>query len=359
MNINKHLVKRCARTVCGTLGILLVFVGAYLVSVFVSCKITPDGVTFIAGDFTAPELRGFSAESAGELVISFSEEVRVTDALITSEPDGAVFAGLTISGGLAQTQRLELSRQMEAGKKYRVSGIVEDSKGNTLAFSVGFSGYNSRVPVLVLSEVRSDCTKLKVEFIELYAITAGNLAGVTLMSADDGTDCLYEFASCEVKAGEYIVVHYRKLEETCVDETGNNLSLSGGTDSSASRDFWVDNTSARIGKTSDVILLRERAGGRLLDALLYSDSAKSAWKNDTLKKAAEEAVQAGLWVSADVADAVAGDKMTATRTMGRQNIPQIAVAKSYSGAANGKNVWMVTATSSASPGKPNSSTPAQ
>ncbi|GMO50065.1 MAG: hypothetical protein Pg6C_13330 [Treponemataceae bacterium] len=360
MNINKYFVKRYAAAFCGILGILLVFVSVYLTSVFVSCKITPDGISIVTGDFTAPELKRFSAESGNELVVNFSEEVRITDALITAEIDGTVFAGIEIPDGLSQTQHLVLSQQMTAGQKYRVSGIAEDRKGNSLSFSVGFSGYNSRVPALVLSEVRSEYSKPKVEFIELYAVTAGNLAGVMLMSAYDGADCMYEFAPCEVAAGEYIVLHYRKLDDgsAYADETGSNLALSGGTDSSGSRDFWVNNTSARIGK-SDVILLRERAGGRLLDALLYSESSKSAWKDDTLRKAAEEAAQAGLWESGDTASAVVSDKMTVTRTMGRQNIPQIAATRSYSGAANGKAVWMVTASSSASPGSPNSSAPAQ
>jgi hypothetical protein len=358
---DKGLMKKLGETLC----LVAAFVALYLISVFVSCKITPDGIEILTGDFTAPELTEFAAQSEDEFVMNFSEEVRITDVVI-KDSDGTVFAEITAPTAFSRTHSLAISQKMSVGKKYRISGIVEDRKRNSLAFSVGISGYNSRVPVLVLSEVRSEYSKPKVEFIELYAVTAGNLAGVTLMSANDGTDYMYEFAPCEVKAGEYIVLHYRKLSADCVDETGSNLSLSTGDDSSSGRDFWVENTPDSAGKTkaaigtSDVILLRERIGGKLLDALLYSESSKSAWKNDTLRKAAEEAAQSGLWPGgSDVASAAVSDKTTATRTIGRQNIPQIAAAKAYSGAANGKGVWMVTATSSASPGKPNSSTPAQ
>jgi hypothetical protein len=359
MKNNVDRIKWFVRAAGGTLFILLIFCGLYLVCTFVSCKVTPDGVEIITGDFTAPELLSFSSESSDEVVIEFSKNVRLTGVHVTSVVDGSIFADVEQAENPAQEQHLVLSQKTQVGEKYRLSGVVEDVRGNTLSFSVAFSGYNERVPILVLSEVRSEYSNPRAEFIELYAVTAGNLAGVTVYCAYDGKDCIYEFASCEVRAGEYIVLHYRKLTEDCVDETGANLTLSGGTDSSAARDLWVDNTSARIGK-SDIILLRERTGGKLLDALLYSESSKTDWKNDEIRKAAAEAVAAGLWQDGStVADAVVSDKMTATRTIGRQNIPRIASAGAYSGEENGKHAWLVTATSSASPGKPNSSTPAQ
>ena len=358
MKITKERITRCAKTVGGTLCFLCAFTALYLAVVFVSCKITPEGVDVSTGDFTAPELLEFTALSANEIAVSFSEEVRITDGHITTEPDGSVFETTHSSNELAAVQKLTLAQNMTAGEKYRFSGIAEDGKGNSLSFSVGFSGYNSHVPLLVLSEIRSenDSTK-KTEFIELYVVNGGNLAGVTVFSASDGNDCIYEFPSCEVSAGEYIVLHYRKLEDSCVDETGSNLALSGGSAATAARDFLVNNTTARISK-SDVILLRERAGGNLLDAVLYSESTKTAWKNDVIRKAAEEAVANGLWAEGSVVSAATvSDGVTPTRTLSRQNIPAIAAAQSYSGSFNGKAMWLVTKTSSASPGAPNLSVP--
>jgi hypothetical protein len=358
MKINKKRFRQWAKAACGTLFFLCVWTAFYLAGFFVSCKITPEGIEVLAGDFTAPELLEFSAKSESEIAVVFSEEVRITSAHITSE-DGAVYESVYGQDELSQVQKFTLAQNMTVGEKYRVTGIVEDGKGNSLSFSIGFSGYNARVPVLVLSEVRSeyDSSKKRCEFIELYAVTDGNLAGVTLFSAYDGEDCLYEFAPCEVQAGEYIVVHYRKLDEACVDETGGSLNLSGGTDATSARDFWVNNTAARIGK-SDVILLRERAGGRLLDTVLYSETSKAAWKNAVMLKAAEEAAASGLWGEGSaVLAAIISDGLTATRTLGRQNISAIVAAQNYSGDFNGKAAWLVTASSSASPGSPNSSKP--
>jgi hypothetical protein len=364
MKINKERMKRCAKTAGATVCFLCVFTAFYLAGVFVSCKITPEGIELATGDFSAPELLEFTARKANEIAVSFSEEVRITNVHITSETDGSVFESARSSSELSPVQTFTLARNMTAGDKYRFSGVAEDRKGNSLSFSVGFSGYNPRVPILILSEIRSEyssssATNKKIEFVELYAVTGGNLAGVTVFSANDGSDCVYEFPPCEVSAGEYIVLHYRKLSEDCVDETGGNLVLSGGIDATAARDFWVNNTAARIGK-SDVILLRERAGGNLLDAVLYSETTKTSWKNDVIRKAAEEAAASGLWTEGSaVSAAVVSDKLTATRTLGRQNIPAIAASRTYSGNSNGKTVWLVTQTSSASPGDTNSSIPAE
>ena len=366
MKITKERITRCAKTAGGTLCFLCAFAALYLAGVFVSCKITPEGIELSTGDFSAPELLEFTAQTANEIAVSFSEDVRLTSVHITSEPGGVVFESARASNELAAVQKLTLARNMEAGEKYRFSGIAEDRKGNSLSFSVGFSGYNPRVPLLVLSEIRNEYSSStlasgamsrKIEFIELYAVESGNLAGVTVFSANDGSDCIYEFPPCEVRAGEYIVLHYRKYDDGCVDETDGNLTLAVGSDATAARDFWVNNTTARLGK-SDVILLRARAGGKLLDAVLYSESAKTAWKNDVVRKAAEEAAASGLWTEgAAVSAAIVSDDTTTTRTLSRQNIPAIVAAQSYSGSFNGKTKWLVTVGSSASPGTPNSSVP--
>ncbi len=328
-------------------------------SVF-SCRTNGAGfaVTVLSGDFSAPELRSFSAENAGSLLVGFSEAISAVDLHITTS-DNNLYADGTRINAVEDPKlvALSLSKKTVRGEKYLLTGAVSDAAGNSLSFSLAFSGYNDEVPRLALSEVRSEYSKPKCEFIELYAVTGGNLAGVTLYSAYDGIDCLYEFPACAVAAGEYLVVHYRKIEDGALDETGDNLKLSTCTDSSDARDFWVDNREARIGK-SDVILLRERDGGALLDALWYAESGKTTIKNvattAAVAKAAEEAFNAGLWPGGvQPENAVCSDGATYTRTISRQNIARL--AEGGEGEQNGKAVWQLTASSGASPGKPNSS----
>ncbi len=169
------------------------------------------------------------------------------------------------------------------------------------------------------------------------------------------------FPSAEVKAGDYVVVHFRTMDEHasgCIDETGDNLNASTAPDSCADvRDFWVPGTGSRLGK-SDVILLRKRSGGPLMDALLYAQSsAKDAARSKLVETtrqflgvgAGQEGIDFSTWVS--------GDGLTTTRTLCRQDISTIdLVAESDSGipVAAGSD-WFVVATSSATPGLPNSS----
>jgi hypothetical protein len=328
-----------------------------------SCKATADSIKVINGDFSTPELCYFVPESNRVLALRFTEPVTVENIHVTRADTGRVVSTATREETDDQTLvSLELSEPTTLGTPYRVSGIVTDRAGNSLDFSIAFSGYNDSVPRLVLSEIRSEATKPKYEFIELYALSDGNLAGVTLFSANDGNDGIYEFPAAEVKRGEYIVVHYRKIPtdgetlEMLVDETGDDLSASAGKETGPWRDFWANNTVARIAK-SDVILLRERAGGELLDALLYCLPEKTEWKNDTIYEAAEEAFDCGLWPDGfEPTSALSSDGVTATRTIGRQNIAALAASNTES-AASGAQVWLVTKTSSASPGKENSSEP--
>jgi hypothetical protein len=331
----------------------------YLPFSVLSCQATADSIKMISGDFTGPELQSFAPSGADELRLRFSEGIILEGAFVTQEDTGILTAQTTWEETEnPQEVVLKLTAPTELGKKYRLSGVAADSSGNSLDFSIVFSGYNNSVPRLVLSEVRSEYSKPKAEYIELYALTAGNLAGVTLYSAVDGIDCLYEFPSAWVQAEEYIVVHYRNTgtdTDKTVDETGATLSASASSESTPGRDFWVPNDKARLGKT-DVILLRERAGGALLDALLYAESTKPSWKTDDLRKAAQEAYDQALWPDGfDPADTVQSDGMTATRTISRQNIPALTGGDITS--LVGKQAWLLTATSTASPGKPNSSKP--
>ncbi|MDR3284553.1 MAG: hypothetical protein LBS97_05185 [Treponema sp.] len=340
----------------------------YLSFSSMACGTTAEGTKTLDGDFTAPELRECSPQSPNELLLRFSKAVTVEDAIVTQEDTEEAAEAERKPTEDQSVVNLALSEPTKTGKQYRVSGTAVDLAGNSLDFSVPFNGYNAGVPGLALSEVRDGYTsgdKPKSEFIEVYAITAGNLAGMTLMSAYDGAEKLYVFPDVEVKAGEYIVVHCRKVGSDAakaIDETGTNLHASASFESTDARDLWMDNPDAesRLGP-SDILLLRDREGGNLLDALLYADAARMA-KNEWQKKAmadiAKEAFEAGLWPDGFTPDcAASSEHMTSTQTLSRQNIKTISAQSGVSAATNGKGAWMVTKTSSASPGAANSSEP--
>ena len=290
----------------------------------VACRATTDGADFPAGDVSSPVLQDFIQIDESRFMLMFSESV-VLEQLAVYDGEGVLCAE-NVSFQQAEPDAAVLSDGMDSG-----------------AF----------------------CTELSVEtrmveFVELYVHTPGNLAGVTLYNAADDKYGEYVFPAAEVDAGEYIVVHYRSLEDQrsgCIDETNDDLNASTAADSvDGARDFWIADANARLAD-SDVVLLRERSGGQLMDAVLFAEDVQSNWKNETLTAAAAEAVATGVWQGDGTpATAAVSTGITLTRTLCRQNIPDIdfAVETGLPLPENNSGCWFVVKTSGCTPGAVNS-----
>ena len=371
------------------LGEVAVIIGAvtaisFPVAAF-SCQMSPEGVTIIGGDYSSPKLVDFIVSGTDSLQLTFSDEISLGKLYISpSSADENEFSGSQINQidlmpvedeeNAAENRvayMLRLPEQTECGMEYVLFAEAEDKKGNTLSFSTVFYGYNEQVPKLILSEVRTEAAKPKPEFIELYCLSDGNTGGMILeIFYNKANSFKYVLPAASVKAGEYIVVHLRSYDDQkpfCVNEADSDelaLSASTAADSCPGvRDFWHDENTKLLGKTS-VILLWERSRGRIADALLIAESEKGGWSSSAAGDAAQSAVLADVWIDgASVSDAVCTDKTTATRTVSRQNIEEITEAASSPDfvwpVPVSASDWLVVATSQATPGKPNSSKPAQ
>ena len=347
-----------------------------------SCRVSPEGITIIGGDYSSPKLLDFIVAGTDSLKFVFSDEIELDNLYVSpSSASADEFARSQVSMTSASLEKTDLENgveytlrmpeETECGIEYVVFAEAEDKRGNTLSFSTSFYGYNEMIPKLILSEVRTEASKPKPEFIELYCLSGGNTGGMVLEIAYNKLGSVkYTLPAADVSAGEYIVVHLRSYDDQkmlCVDETGTDaasLSASTAADSCpGSRDFWLKDNTKVIGKTA-VIMLWERSRGRMLDAILIAESEKESWQTAYAGDAAQSAVLADVWIDgASVLDAVCSDKVTATRTVSRQNIPQLAAAV---GDADflwpvpvAASDWMVVATSQATPGKENSNKPAQ
>ncbi len=346
-----------------------------------SCKVSPEGVTIIGGEYSSPKLVDFIVDGTDSLRLVFSGDIQLDNMYIcpsSADADGFVSSKVdmgivdvdkaAVDDGVAYT--LHMPEKTECGKEYVLFAEAEDKKGNTLSFSSVFYGFNEDVPKLVLSEVRTEASKPKPEFVELYCLSGGNTGGMVLEIVYKSSSFKYTLPPAVVEAGEYVVLHLRSYDDQkvfCVDETepgSSSLSASSAADSCpGSRDFWYSENTKVIGKTS-VILLWERSRGRMIDALLLSESEKESWPSVVTGDAAQSAVLADVWIDGpSVTDAVCADKVTATRTVSRQNIAAIVAAAAESDFVWPVPVcasdWIVVATSQATPGKPNSSKPAQ
>jgi len=285
----------------------------------------------------APVFLDYRSVSSSEMAFGFSQSVRVVSLHFSPVLEvGSVGEGSEVTVAFAAP--------LAEGMKVTADILVEDSSGNTLNVIVPFRARNDRMPPLVFNELRTEYSKPKVEFVEFIAKGAGNLGALRLFIASHSLSTpAYEFPPAEVKAGEYIVLHLRTLEEECLDETGTDLTLSGGTEAQdGSRDFWLPGAVKMLRKTDALWIMDQ--DDRIIDAVLLGETPESVLGNAKTSEAAEFLCGKKAWLP-DPAGAVITAGTTNTRTICRdEGIPASPQAKN----------WYIAATSSATPGKPNS-----
>lgn len=314
---------------------------------FPACTLSPTGITMLDGDYSPPMYLESLYSSPESMEVLFTEKIVQFEAELLNTADNTSSICMTdplscvLKGEGVFSIPVTFSEKTKAGCPYTLFAIAKDEAGNSLSFSISFSGFNDRVPQIILNEVRTEYTKPKAEFVEMIVLEDGNIGGVVVYNAHDGEKSQYTFPAVEVKKDECIVLHYRLLEEACKDEYGA-LDESGGTESTpGARDFWIPEARARIG-LNDVLLIKTSYNGNVLDALLMSESGKETWKTEEIEKAAKKAYESGVWSAGwKPKDAVCSDYVTTTRTLSRQK----------------DGSWITTASSGATPGKENSTTP--
>ena len=336
--------------------------GVLFVAAPFSCKMTDEGVAVSATDKDAPKIVSFRGTQRSVLAIACDEPMTLTDVAFKTAGDGETFAQVTdiAYDESGQNAEVTLDRPMEIGEKYELTGIVADANGNTLAFSLPFTGYNDHPAHMMLTELRhgnSDKTA-KAEFAELYVLAAGNLAGLELYGGYYGEKTRYAFPAIEVGAGEYVTVHLRNYGGDA-DETGDALDQPSTSPdvSDTGRDLWVTGTDGSYFTKNDVIALVDAVSGNIVDAvLLTEDETKTAWTKKAQTTLAEQAVAAGVWQgNPDRSSAALSKGMGLTKTLSRQNVAAVVAAYAAEGTqavTASKADWTLT---TPTPGKENES----
>ncbi|GHT69375.1 hypothetical protein FACS1894110_18700 [Spirochaetia bacterium] len=323
--------------------------GAFaLVCFFVSCSTGDSGsIPQVLGSGSeAPVFLSSKAVSSREISFQFSHAVQVVS--LNLEP---VVAVKSISAGAMVNVVLE--EALSAGEPITADLLVEDAAGNTLNVLVPFRARNDNMPKLLITELRTEYSKPKSEFVEFKTLEAGNLGALRLfITGNTKNPEVFEFPPVEVAAGEYIVIHLRTLDGDvgATNETGDNLGLSGGTDALAdARDFWVPGTGKLLHKT-DVVYFMDQ-DDKVIDAVMISEKSDAQWSKDYFIAAADLLHKQNAWIAADGGipgpqDAVssANIKTSLTRSISRDE-----TVSDTNSAAN----WYITANSGVTPGESN------
>jgi len=313
-----------------------------------SCAMDPSVVSVWGGDFSVPKIVSLVTVDTSVVAARFTAPVTVTKALVVVPDNPAAVIPVSWEADVGENGgngiKFLLGGTVGIGVPAALSATVTDARGNSLSFSLPFTGYNDRVASLLFNEIRTDYDKPKVEYIEFLVVKGGNLGGIEISNAMNVVRPCWEFPAVEVAAGDFILYHLRSVEEGLVNETGA-IDVSAGVDARpGARDFWDTLTSAPLKKTN-VLLVRERKGGKIMDALLCAEAGKTEWPNETVRAAAEEAVAADAWLPGSlVADAAVGSGTSPTRTLGRSDV---------SADTDMNSDWRICATGKCTPGATN------
>ncbi len=284
---------------------------------------------FFAADLVPPMLESAEVQDEFHAVFRFDEDVFTVERPPVLTPP----LGEALMHCQGRELVVEFAEAQVIGESYTLRASVQDEKGNILEFLYGFSGWNPRVPVLLINELNPRGSGNTPDCIELLALSDGNLGGVLcFVGTEAHPGGSIRFPAVEILEGDYILVHAKSqgLPEE-LNETGS-ISESGGLlASDTARDFWMPGSPGLPGNNG-AVTLRGRAGGSVVDAVLWSDRQydpqddKLGWTSAGYKLAADLALSGG-WPAGSTtvptpSDAVDVSFSSATRSLCRASVPQ-------------------------------------
>ena len=281
-----------------------------------------------SADLLPPELQKALTPDARKICFIFDEPVIPAQSGVRVEPDLSVNS-ITADGNSLTV--LFDSDQM-IGESYTARISVSDTSGNSLLFLYRFSGWNPRIPEILINEINPRGSGKTPDCIELYAATGGNLGGLCLkVGSENRYSAEIIFPAVEIPGGEFLLVHAKAegiAEE--IDEI-ENLDASGGLLAvDCARDFWLPGAPGLPGNNGAVTLYT-RKGGEIIDAVLWSNRSdnsndeKLGWTGEGFIFASDLAA-GGAWTAeyAEIpypSEAIDVSLSTATRSLCRNRVP--------------------------------------
>ena len=347
-----------------------------------SCKVSTEGVQIVQGDILPPVLDEVNVLDSKSIQLIFSEQVTVKDWFVSpvTKDDGlhleqqgsaetvSVFVDFFANQRNIVDATVDydesgkivtfvFDEEMVVGQMYELCGTVEDTAGNSITFAVPFSGFNSRVPLLMMTELKTSTASqsksekendfYRTEFVEILALSGGNLAGLELVSAYDGEERKYVFPAIDVKKGEIFVVHLRTRGVGCASEEGEDLSLATTSYTNPNvRDLWCTNDKTCFGDKTDIVFIRNSGDSKILDVVMYRDSEVTEW-NEKFNEFLTVVDDCGIYEDSSINNASDASSLTTTKTISRVGMNEILVKINNGNEVeevykSGVNSWIVT-----------------
>lgn len=311
-----------------------------------SCAQSPDIWVPREVDFTPPRMVACDRDGTNSVILRFDKPVHE---LLITPPQGVI----NHQSEDDLVFRLSFSVEPEPGAEWVLKVQASDRAGNSSMSLVAVYGINPRLPAVRLNELSINGSNTKPDYIEILALSDGNLAGLVaaLGKPADG-ESYYTFPSVEVRKGDYILLHAKPQgisQEK--DETKNKWESGGLLSSPTAWDFWWRGGKGLSG-TNGVVVLLDNPRGRCLDAVVYtnrtsaSDDRYRGWGSSAMLQRVEWLQGLDGWEPSSTDDLVPEDAVnsaytTSTRTLNRKNT------------GSGKAAWFTGASGTATPGAVN------
>jgi len=261
-----------------------------------ACSPDPSDILLPAGDIRPPSILDAGQSDPGTFKILFDENVQPVTQSFAFDP--AATRATPGSEGALLTVSLEPAAA--AGEACSLSGEARDESGNTTRFLFSFVGYNEKPALLRINEIQtgknSSASNLHRDYIEFTVEEGGNTGGVQVQWASSVKVMSYTFPPSEAAKNSLVVLHCAPEGlQSEVDETGPDLSLSGGVDASvAGRDFWSD--AGGIPDETGLIMLRLREEDQPVDGVFFVSFEKNGEVDSAkLSGLLEELMLADVW----------------------------------------------------------------
>lgn len=297
-------------------------IGVLCVGIAIGCADRPPSLLniFAQRDSSPPVLLDMEMVTPTEACLKFDELVMIKKDAFTIEDNAIVDVRVW-----DELVTITFKHPLMLGTFSTLDGRVQDLGGNSMRFSIQLWAKNTRIPSLLINEFTTKGNENHPDRVELAILKGGNLAGVTVESANDS----YTFGDYEAASGDYVVVVFSKgtVENGFfVSKNRNGLATNNGYICVHATPEW---------------------NAELLDCVLYS--TKEATTHDgfgskTVAQKAEELALGAHWNGSTAKNAIDISKATATRSVNRNNLTD----------TNSANDWYICATGNASFGATNS-----
>ncbi|MBN1523465.1 MAG: Ig-like domain-containing protein [Spirochaetales bacterium] len=277
-------------------------------------------------DLTPPALEKVVVSDNRSVTLYFDEGVMLAEEEIITEPSLSVAS----TSSTDNTVTVQFHNELQPGKEYIIRAEARDRKENSMFLITRFYGYNGSIPGLMINEFTTRGSETHPDCVEIKILQEGNLAGICFFH---GTKTLFKyrfvFPACEVKPGDYILLHTKPVGTPDEINETNDKTVSEGLDASSTAfDFWIPKGSGLSGNNGTITLYNQPFG-TILDAVLYtnrtsaSDTDYMGFGSRTVMEQAIELEQDGGWkitgLSVAPEDAVFIEESTATRSVCRMS----------------------------------------